>query len=713
MANLVGKTIGKYTITDFLGRGGMAEVYKAYHPKLDRYVTIKILHTFLAEGEDFRSRFDREAKAVASLRHPHIVQIYDFDYEDSNYYMVMEFIGGGTLQSHMLELSKSSKYMPINQVLSIIKQIADALDYAHKKGIIHRDIKPSNILLDTNGDAYLADFGIARIMSETQLTATGSLIGTPTYMSPEQGMGADLTAMSDLYSLGVILFELLTGKVPFTSQTTPLAIIHKHINEPPPNPQNLRPDLTEAVEQVVRKALAKAPMDRYQSGGELFRDLEKTLPPEMIEKLNSFNATAVVTILSPPTKPFELPEPDADQAKLPIIAIEEGTSTEIPTPSPIKTESFKATRLPACTRPIPEIPKKHRKSNSDRGREGWGWVNKMISSLKIQGRRNKHSRSGSPRYLPETRIINWWIIGIVLVGIMVVVGALLIPGTLSFIGTQIPGIMRDGYVYFSSDKNGKTEIWMMNQNGQIFQVTHTPVPYKSWSPVLAVDGNLYFTSDNNGKAEIWMMDQKGKIFQVTHTPDPYESWSPALTADGYLYFTSDNNGKTEIWMMDQKGQVFQVTHTPDSFESWSPAPAANGNVYFTSNINGKAEVWMIDPKGQITQVINISDPYESWSPAPALNGYLYFTSDNNGKSEIWMRDQAGQIFQVTHTQDTYESWSPAPAVNGNVYFTSNNNGKAEVWMINPKGQLFQVINISDTYESWVFYFDKPQPNPKR
>jgi serine/threonine protein kinase len=322
MANLVGKKLGKYELTERLGSGGMAEVYKAHHPILDRYVTIKILHSFLAEGPDFLARFKREARAVASLRHPHIQQIHDFDIEGEQYYMVMEFIDWGTLQTRMLDLARSGAYMPAGQVVSVLKQVAGALDYAHNQGIIHRDIKPSNILLDSAGNAFLADFGIARMLSDTQFTATGSLIGTPTYMSPEQGKGEHLTPVSDIYSLGIILYELMTGKVPFTSETTPLAIIHKHISEPPPNPGSLRPDLPGAVEEVILKALAKAPQERYESAGEMVRALEKALPPEAIAALDSSETKHAASVSTLPTmRVDELSA--ADRARLPTVAMQE------------------------------------------------------------------------------------------------------------------------------------------------------------------------------------------------------------------------------------------------------------------------------------------------------------------------------------------------------------------------------------------------------
>ncbi len=300
MTTLVGKTLGKYKITESIGKGGMAEVYKAHHEKLNRFVTIKVLHSYLAEGEDFTARFEREAKAVATLRHPHIVQIHDFDTEDDIHYMVMEYIGGGTLQAYMKEFSKSAVYMPIGQVLLIVQQVAEALDYAHTQGILHRDIKPSNILLDSSGNAYLADFGIARVMSATQFTSTGALIGTPTYMSPEQGLGLELTPASDIYSLGIVLYELLTGRVPFVADT-PLAILHKHVNESMPRPGLLRSDLPAALEQVMLKGLAKEPASRYQTAMELVDDVEKTLKKESIFKLDSANTEEARSISALPT----------------------------------------------------------------------------------------------------------------------------------------------------------------------------------------------------------------------------------------------------------------------------------------------------------------------------------------------------------------------------------------------------------------------------
>jgi serine/threonine protein kinase len=276
MATLTGKTLGKYQVGERIGRGGMAEVYKAYHPRLQRDVAIKVLHSYLAEGVDFLARFEREARAIAALRHPHIVQVFDYDVEDEIVYMVMEFISGGSLKARQDKFISSVEYMPLDQVLRVIGEVGEALDYAHAKDMLHRDIKPANILLDRSGSSILTDFGIARIVSDTQFTVTGTLIGTPAYMSPEQGKGDELTPASDLYSLGIILYELLTNQVPFDADT-PLGIIHKQVNEPLPFPRTIREDITKEIEAVVLKVLAKDPSDRYPSATEFTDALREAM----------------------------------------------------------------------------------------------------------------------------------------------------------------------------------------------------------------------------------------------------------------------------------------------------------------------------------------------------------------------------------------------------------------------------------------------------
>lgn len=273
---LIGKTIGRYTITDHLGRGGMAEVYKAYQPSLDRYVAIKLMHGFLADEKEFLVRFEREAKVVATLRHPNIVQVHDFDVDNGVYYMVMEFITGDTLKSRLQGLEEKGEWVSTDDAARITLAVGSALKYAHERGMVHRDVKPANVMITEDGQVILTDFGIAKIVTSSNLTASGAMVGTPSYMAPEQGMGQPGDERSDIYSLGVMLYQLMIGRLPYDADT-PLAVVLKHINDPLPIPRSIKPDLPESLELVILKSLAKNPADRYQKVGELMAALRQAM----------------------------------------------------------------------------------------------------------------------------------------------------------------------------------------------------------------------------------------------------------------------------------------------------------------------------------------------------------------------------------------------------------------------------------------------------
>ncbi len=263
-----GDLLGKYRIIDRIGKGGMAEVYRGRHEKLDRTVAVKILHSSLANDSDFIARFEREARLAANLRHTNIVQVYDFDTQKDRLYMVMEYINGGTLKELLDKQKETGKYLSFRVISRILSQIASALDYAHSQGMLHRDLKPSNILLDKSGNAFLSDFGIARIIGQSGITRSGAIMGTPAYMSPEQGSDESLTASSDIYSLGVILFEMLTGQVPFEAES-PIVVLHKQVHEPAPSVLSFRKDLPHQIEPVLEKALSKDPVGRFDTAAEL------------------------------------------------------------------------------------------------------------------------------------------------------------------------------------------------------------------------------------------------------------------------------------------------------------------------------------------------------------------------------------------------------------------------------------------------------------
>lgn len=273
MAN---RKLGKYEVVERLGRGGMAEVYRAYHANLDRYVAIKVLHAFLADDPEFKNRFEKEARNIARLKHPNIVQVYDFDYdpETESYYMVMELIEGTTLKDRLYRMSQDGQVLPVVESLRIIREAATALAYAHSQNMLHRDVKPGNLMFDRDQHIVLTDFGIAKIVTGNHFTASGGMVGTPAYMAPEQGLGESGDERADLYSLGVILFQMVTGRLPYDAET-PLAVILKHLNEPIPSARAIRPDLPEAVEGIIVKLLSKEPALRYANSLELIADLER------------------------------------------------------------------------------------------------------------------------------------------------------------------------------------------------------------------------------------------------------------------------------------------------------------------------------------------------------------------------------------------------------------------------------------------------------
>ncbi len=267
-----GKTLDKYEVGPLVGQGGMAQVYKARHPALNRDVAIKLIHPHLANREGFLERFQREAQMVAALRHSNIVQVFDFDTYFGVYYMVMEFIDGPTLAMHLEELRSRGTEFPLTQAIDLLITLCDALDYAHAQGVVHRDLKPGNVMFTSKGIPVLTDFGLAKIVGGVTLTLSGLVVGTPMYMSPEQGHGQPGDARSDIYALGVILYELVTGHPPFEGDT-PLSIILKQVSQPLPSARMVNPRVPDAIEQIINRATAKPPEERYQICGEFAADL--------------------------------------------------------------------------------------------------------------------------------------------------------------------------------------------------------------------------------------------------------------------------------------------------------------------------------------------------------------------------------------------------------------------------------------------------------
>jgi serine/threonine protein kinase len=268
-----GQMLGAYRIISQVGKGGMATVYKAYQSSMDRNVAIKVLPRQLAESPEFAARFQQEARIIARLEHPHILPVFDYGESDGVTYFVMRYLEAGTLKTKM-----EAGPLSLNEIDRLFTQLTEALNYAHGHGIVHRDLKPANALIDGDGNLFLTDFGIAKLLESAspRLTQTDAILGTPAYISPEQAKAETVNQRSDIYSLGIILYEMVTGSVPFVADT-PLAVILKHISDPLPPPSIIKKDIPESIERVILKALAKDPSDRYATASEFLSAWKRAL----------------------------------------------------------------------------------------------------------------------------------------------------------------------------------------------------------------------------------------------------------------------------------------------------------------------------------------------------------------------------------------------------------------------------------------------------
>lgn len=281
MSDLVGQTLGQYNIIDEIARGGMATVYRARQTTIARDVAIKVLPAKFTHERNFLERFNREVAVISQLQHPHILPVYDFGEYDEMPYIVMAYINGGILTDKIKHGA-----MSIPEIIRMIDQMAQALDFAHTKNIVHRDFKPSNVLLDTLGNTYLADFGLAKLTSSSTDITGSMILGTPDYIAPEQAKSGEITKSADIYALGVTIYQMLTGQVPYDAPTAS-GILVAHITEPVPDIHAVRPDLPHKIQKVIENSLAKDPMERYQSTLELARDLKAALNDEPLAELSS------------------------------------------------------------------------------------------------------------------------------------------------------------------------------------------------------------------------------------------------------------------------------------------------------------------------------------------------------------------------------------------------------------------------------------------
>jgi len=306
-------------------------VYKAFDPNLQRPVAVKIIHPHLSRDPEFVRRFEQEAAAVAKLRHPNIIQVYDFNHDDDIYYMVLDFIPGKTLKDWLRTLTSAKRRLPVADAVRIMTAVCDAVAYAHEYSIIHRDLKPGNIMLTPKGQPILMDFGITKMLDGMDHTATGTIVGTAKYMSPEQARGERPDERSDIYALGVMLYELVAGQPPFEADTT-VAVLMKHVNEPVPDIRQIQSDIPEELVEIIERALAKDRKDRYQNAAQMSAALK------LLKRLSETSAPVVgtqSTIRSKDRKPVALAPAGAEKKPARSAATPASSATP-PVPSKLQ-----------------------------------------------------------------------------------------------------------------------------------------------------------------------------------------------------------------------------------------------------------------------------------------------------------------------------------------------------------------------------------------
>ncbi len=595
----IGVKLGSYEIIEPVGEGGMARIYKGFHAELNRYAAIKVVNWGLQEDPEFTERFRREAQAIATLRHPNIVQIYDFGEHSSGYFMAMEFIEGDDLAVQLRQSSVKNRLLPKNQIIKIIADVAAALDYAHAHHVIHRDVKPSNIMINREGQSILTDFGLVMLPAQASQRTLGSTFGTPHYVAPEQAISsASAVPASDLYSLGVVLYEMATGQLPFDDES-PLSVALKHVSDIPTPPTALNPNLPSKVEDVILKTLAKNPNERFASAGQMAAVLQEawdtnptspalpvtlpraaTTPPAKKSVLPAWLWVGVVAVvgglvggsaltllpLFQPTPtptaiavipPTLTPTPTASSTLAPSPTLTPAPPTDTPTLTPTSTATGTATPSPtpqSTNTPTP-LP----------------------------------TDTPTPTSTP-------------------------IPPPRPTPTPEGPS----GKILFKTDRAGFVEIYQMNPDGS------NQRPVDDFSLYTQLEAQLPFSSDRQnqivvrgeGQFDLWWANlMTGQELRLTSTAKPeYDpAWSPV---DNRIVYVSEETGNGDIYMLNLDGSaVVRLTDNVSNFDkhpTWSPDGA---KVAFWSDMSfaHNRQIWMVDlATGNLTSLSD--NPFNDWDP---------------------------------------------------------------------------------------------------
>lgn len=692
---LIGQKVGGYEVLDVIGRGGMAVVYRAQQVSMNRLVALKVLPRQFVSDDTYIQRFNREVKIISQLEHRNIVPVYDYGQHEGQPYIAMRYMSGGSVDDLLAQGPLS-----VEQMVAIIAQIAPALDYAHAKSVLHRDIKPSNVLLDDDGGAYLTDFGIARILGEsgTNITTQG-VVGTPSYMSPEQAQGHEIDGRSDIYSLGVMLFEMATGRRPFESDT-PYSIAVMQVTQPPPAPRSLNPHISPVIEQVIYKALNKRPADRYRDVIEFADAVERATQPSLP---NLMPDTQPGGIPIAPRMPM-MPPP----AQPPIYGTPPTPSNGVP---PVRRRARRPNLLISaaigvllgCGLLTLLVAGALLVINNTQREEQTAVAQTLAATT--QSDPNVTAEDGTPTSIAngdEPGDVPTALPGIATQGV----------APISERGTPAPGALGnlpDAEIVYFALRNRNYDLYRLNfVTGE--DVRLTSHEGTDMYPQVSPDGNrIVFVSNRDGDFEIYVMDiDGGNLVQVTANGlvDRIPAWSP----DGrWIIFSSgvSGDGSHDLYQVRPNGDELTAIYSDGRRNSHPRWSADDRYIVFTGGMPEVESTWEIMRLDRRTNEVialtnnNVRDSSPTFTPDGRA---ILYTTGGEGGAAIAQMDLDGGSSRIIY-DGTGEEWGQSYTADSRyILFTSNTTGDDELYLLDLDLNEVQPLTAnSGMYGDWISY----------